>query len=323
MAPVTLGIIGFGIMGERLLRAALEHDPGTIAVAGVWDPSAAALSRLQATLPNVPQHATVEELIGASDCIYIASPPASHLDYAAKAMAAGRAFFCEKPLAVDLTSARSFAAEVDARSARAAVNFPFASSLAVDQLRNWQATGTLGEIQSLSIDVSFATWPRPWQADAAAWLDGRQEGGFTREVLSHFLFLSRRLLGPLHLLAHAVDYPLAGRSERSVSARLMAGQVPMKLTGNVGDTDAADHNLWVLRGSKGAIRLRDWSVPERMTEAGTWVEPANALSMDAARPLVLRRQLDKVAAMTRGEPHDLATVREALDVQEIVEAILA
>jgi hypothetical protein len=31
----------------------------------------------------------------------------------------------------------------------------------------------------------------------------------------------------------------------------------------------------------------------------------------------------QVAAMTRGEAHRLATVREALEVQEIVEAILA
>jgi hypothetical protein len=38
---------------------------------------------------------------------------------------------------------------------------------------------------------------------------------------------------------------------------------------------------------------------------------------------VLRGQLAEVAAMTRGEAHRLATVREALEVQEIVEAILA
>jgi hypothetical protein len=38
---------------------------------------------------------------------------------------------------------------------------------------------------------------------------------------------------------------------------------------------------------------------------------------------VLRRQLEAVAAMTRGEPHPLATLGEALAVQETVEAILA
>ena len=44
---------------------------------------------------------------------------------------------------------------------------------------------------------------------------------------------------------------------------------------------------------------------------------------EQARPLVLARQLDKVAALTRGAAQDLATLDEALRVQEQVEAILA
>jgi hypothetical protein len=41
------------------------------------------------------------------------------------------------------------------------------------------------------------------------------------------------------------------------------------------------------------------------------------------RPLVLQRQLAGVARMTRGESHHLATLAEALDVQRVVEAVLA
>ena len=37
----------------------------------------------------------------------------------------------------------------------------------------------------------------------------------------------------------------------------------------------------------------------------------------------LRRQMEQVARMTRGEPHRLATVVEAFDVQQVVEAILS
>ena len=39
--------------------------------------------------------------------------------------------------------------------------------------------------------------------------------------------------------------------------------------------------------------------------------------------MVLARQLDKIAAMTAHEPTNLATLAEALDVQRLVEAILA
>jgi hypothetical protein len=141
--------------------------------------------------------------------------------------------------------------------------------------------------------------------------------------VSHFLFLSRRLLGRLDLRRAVAEYPEADRSERGIEAVLTAGAIPVRLSGGVGGTDKDDHNLWVLEGSAGAVRIRDWAVPERLQADGTWAAPQGALSADRARPLVLARQLEKVAAMTRGEPHDLATLREALEVQEVVEAILA
>ena len=54
----------------------------------------------------------------------------------------------------------------------------------------------------------------------------------------------------------------------------------------------------------------------------TWQPPADAKSNEVMRPLVLARQLDKIAAMTRSEPTNLATLTEALEVQSVVEAIL-
>src|SRR3546814_3366945 len=131
MSPIRLGIIGYGIMGERLLRAALNHDPAVVAVAGLWDPSTAAMQRLAKDLPQVPQLDSAVAVIAACDCLYIASPPAFHLNYARDAFAQGRAVFCEKPLAVDVAEAEAFVAEAEQTGARAAVNFPFASMAGV------------------------------------------------------------------------------------------------------------------------------------------------------------------------------------------------
>ena len=322
MDPVRLGFIGYGIMGERLLRAAMASGPRTIAVAGVWDPASRAMDRLREAFPQVARAASTHVLIEASDCLYIASPPATHLGHFRRTLERGRAAFCEKPLAIDVAEARRLVEEAQAQGARAAVNFPFASSFAVDQIRAWIADGAVGEPRALRIEVAFARWPRAWQAGAASWLDGRAQGGFTREVVSHFLFLSRRLFGPLELRRAAVEYPGGDRSERGIEAVLTAGAVPVRLSGGVGGTTKDDHNLWILEGSAGAVRIRDWAVPERLQADGAWAEPDGSLTADQARPLVLARQLDKVAAMTRGEPHDLATLREALEVQEAVEAML-
>jgi hypothetical protein len=103
---------------------------------------------------------------------------------------------------------------------------------------------------------------------------------------------------------------------------LTAGEVPVRLSGGVGVTDKDEQNSWTLEGAAGSVRIRDWATPERLGADGSWAPPDGALGADAARPLVLKRQLDKVAAMTRGEEHNLATLREALEVQEVVEAML-
>ena len=315
--PTKLGIIGLGIMGERLLRAALEHAAESVTPVAVWDPSPAAAARIS-TIPSAPAMLTsAEAVIAACECLYIAAPPAAHTPLAEAAIAAGRSVFIEKPLATSLSDARAFVARAEASNARAAVNFPMASSPAVAQLAAWRAGLTP---ESLAIEVAFATWPRGWQQAAASWLAKRAEGGFTREVVSHFLFLTRRQLGPLKLVSASTTYPAGDGAETAIHATLTAGGLPVTLQGSVGTTPKDDHNTWTLNG---AIRLRDWSFAERLGADGAWAQAPDALPNEKMRPMVLRGQLAEVAAMTRGEAHRLATLREALEVQEIIEAILA
>ena len=306
-------------MGERLARAALEHATESVRLVGIWDPNPAAMARICAALPALPPLGSAEEIIAASDCVYVASPPSSHLEHGGRALAAGKALFCEKPLAVDVAAGGAFVAK--AAGARAAVNFPFASSLAVARLREWMPA--IGTPKSLEIELAFANWPRGWQSDAAGWLDGPAQGGFTREVGSHFLFLARRLLGPLVLHDAQAEFPVAGRSERAIRANFSAGKLQARLTGGVGITDKDDHNLWTLTGESGAIRLRDWSVARSGWWTGSGSPIRTRCRMHRMRPLVLKRQLAGVAAMTQGSPHELATLAEAFEVQGIVEAILA
>lgn len=316
---VAIGIIGAGIMGERMLNAILQQDPARVHACGLWDPAAAALQRMRNSFPQVAQAGDAAGLISASDCVYIASPPASHLAHARAALAAGKSVFCEKPLSIDVADARAFVAEAGDRGA---VNFPFASSLAVAAIRNWMEAGDIGTPRRVAIEVGFAAWPRPWQADAAGWLDRPMQGGFTREVVSHFLFLARRLVGPLHDLKAQAVFPQDGRSERRIEATLQAGDLPVTLTGAVGETSKDDHNIWVLEGDRSAVRLRDWSIAERLMPDGSWQPAPDALPNEKARPIALKRQLEGVVNLARDKPHHLATLREALDVQEVVESIV-
>ncbi len=315
--PLKLGIIGLGIMGERLMRAALAHE-GT-RITAVWDPGAAAVARLTSITPDIAISADAAAVIAASDAVYIASPPASHIALGQQVLTAGKALFLEKPLASDLAAARAFVAGANAQ--RAAVNFPMASSPSIAQLRAWLPE--IGPVQRIDISAAFAAWPRGWQQGAASWLSERAQGGFTREVISHFLFLAQRLGGPLRLTEARVSYPPGTGSETAIAARLSAGAVPVTISAGVGITLADDHNITRIQGSTGAIRLRDWSFAEKLSPDGTWHAAPDALPNEKMRPLTLAGQLDKLAALTRGEAMDLATLGEALAVQEIVEGILA
>jgi predicted dehydrogenase len=318
---VKLGIIGFGIMGERLLRAALAHDPSVVTLSGIFDPSPDAPRRLRAIRPDLKAFASAEALIAASDCLHIASPPGNHLAQLKLISDAGKAALCEKPLAIDVAAATAAVEALKSAKLRAGVNFPFASSLAVEQLARWRQEGFVGDLERIEIALGFAAWPRGWQMDAVTWLDGRAEGGFVREVASHFLFLALRMGGPLQLVSATTAYPVADQSERSVAAKLLAGRVPVSLIGAVGLTQVDDENTCTITGALGRIRLRNWSIAERDI-GGTWQAPSDAVPNEVARPHVLARQLDKLAALTRGEATTLATLDEALAVQTVVEAIL-
>lgn len=315
--PLKLGIIGLGIMGERLMRAALAH--GATEVVAVWDPSPGAAARLASITPDLRLSASAAEVIAAAGAVYVASPPASHIAHGQAVLSAGRALFLEKPLASDLSAARDFVAA--AQGQRAAVNFPMASSPAIQQLREWLPA--IGQIHRIDITAAFAKWPRGWQQGASSWLSQREEGGFTREVVSHFLFLTQRLVGPLTLHEAKATYPDGNGSEIAIAARLMAEMIPVTISGGVGTTLADDHNIIRIQGAHSAMRLRDWSFAERLHEDGTWHPAHDALPNERMRPVTLSRQLDKLAALTRGQAVDLATLAEALSVQEIVEGILA
>gem|GEM_PF-5688886 len=92
------------------------------------------------------------------------------------------------------------------RDTRSIVNFIQSTSHAVELTRQRLDSGEIGAIVGGDIVVHFSKWPRDWQADAD-WLRFRAQGGFSREVLSHFVFLAQGLLGPARLIAARSRYP--------------------------------------------------------------------------------------------------------------------
>ena len=109
--------------------------------------------------------------------------------------------------------------------------------------------------------MAFAAWPRPWQAAAGPWLSQRAEGGFTREVLSHFVFVLQRVLGPATVQDSRSAYPADGlrRGDRAAGAAAGGRRAGARCSGRVdAGLPQPECNRMRWQGSDGAIELRDW-----------------------------------------------------------------
>lgn len=321
-APLNIGVIGLGVMGQRMLARLAEHD--RLRATTVWDVDPAALARTLAAYPALQAAASAEALIATPGLhsLYIATPPGPHMALANRAFDAGLAVLCEKPLTVDFDAARTTIARIERERRRAAVNFSLASSPGLQALVEAARPGGLfGTLASVRIELAFAAWPRPWQAAAGAWLAERAEGGFSREVLSHFIFVLQRVLGPATVLAAKADYPPDGRSaERALTARLSAGGVPVTVDARIGG-ELDDFNRMAWTGRDGEVELQGWfgARLSRRT-GGEWTDLGDAAALRQRGQV---DQLTQWVAMIEGRLHGLPDFAEALAVQETIEALLA
>ncbi len=310
------GIIGLGVVGRRTLANLAAHDGFEVAAA--WDIDPGARAAAARDVPGLAIAADAAAVIGSpAEVIYIATPPLHHHDYVVATLAAGKAIFCEKPLGIDVGQSRALTDRVEASGLESAVNFVYGSAPAAVALGRAVEAGELGAIEGIDIRLHFASWPRGWQ-EGAAWLKGSEQGGFGREVLSHFVFLANRLLGPASIEGARVRYPGGGGAESAIAALLDCGGVQLTVAGSVGGQgpDRVECTLW---GAAASYRITDWYRLWR-SDGGEWAEQLTELA--DPREAAYRGQLDNLAAMLDGGAHTMPSFREALAVQETIETLL-
>lgn len=307
-----VGIIGLGIMGQRMLGNMRLHDG--FDVVAVYDPLR--------SLPGLNYVDNAQSLIESDDVdlVYIACPPDYHAEYAIMTANAGKPVFCEKPLGVDVGQSRDLVDKIEAAGIPNAVNFSFAANPGRAFLKSKRASGDFGAIDAIDVRLHFAKWPRGWQ-DAATWLAERKQGGYVREVLSHFIYLTESVFGKLQLNDAIVRYPDGPNgisAESHVLADLSCGNIPVSIAGGVGGTgpDRIEFTVW---GQKQSCKLDDWYTAF-LSDGSEWT-PAMT-DIDDPRQVGRVQQLDHLAAFMRGEAHELPDFRAALSVQEIIEDIL-
>ncbi|WP_230529807.1 Gfo/Idh/MocA family protein [Microvirga roseola] len=294
-----IGIIGLGTMGRRLIDS-IKANPDFSIIAG-YDPAPAAI--------DIPRARSVQDLIAdpAIDCVYIATPPASHEEIVRAVAGAGKTVFCEKPLAASPASARGCLDAVRQAGVPSAVNFPFATAPAALRMQELVEEGVLGQELSAHLTLRFRTWPRGWQHGAVTWLAGPEQGGFTREVVSHFVFLAHRLFGEATLAERSIERGATG-SETSMRARLQFPGCTFTIDAAV-EGEAEEFDRFEVKGSKSSAVMTEWY---RLTHESGDIAPARADS----------NQVTELARLLSGQPSRLATFEEAARVVDVIEGIL-
>ena len=318
-AQYNVAIIGLGVIGQRMLANMPTQDRLTII--GGWDSNPQVCRAAKEAFPWLTIAESAQSLIAnaETDLVYIGVPPMAHREYALAAIAANKAVFCEKPLGVDLADSRDLTERMESSGLKQAVNFVYGAARGAERIRAAIDNGETGEISSVDVRLHFARWPRDWQ-ETATWLSERKEGGFTREVLSHFVFLTEKLFGPSTLVSRTVTYPPhpEGAAETHVLAQLACGGTPITVAGTVGGSgpDLVEYTVW---GEKRSYRLTQW-YRLLTSDGGKWQDATSDitdLGLDA-----YDLQFRNLISMLDGKSHTLPDFRAALSVQERIEEML-
>jgi myo-inositol 2-dehydrogenase/D-chiro-inositol 1-dehydrogenase len=169
---LRIGFVGAGLI-------AWAHGLGLKAMidGGVIDASVEAVHDLRERRARSFAEATGAEVVESAaavgarcDAVWVCTPTAAHRHSVDEALSAGRAVFCEKPLAVDLPGAAALVEAVDAAGVPSQCGLVLRSAPVFRSLRNLVASGELGapmaavfrDDQYFPIQGAYAS---KWRAD--------------------------------------------------------------------------------------------------------------------------------------------------------------
>jgi predicted dehydrogenase len=314
-----IGAIGLGGIGRVTLSSMASNSNYELTTA--WDPDEAACAALRQTCPEMEIAASAEAVIDdpRTTTVYIASPPLTHAAYVQAAAEKGKCIFCEKPLGIDVAESETLVALVADRNVPNVINFNHSNATASCYLESELASGAMGDIARVDVFIHLTQWPRDFQAHAT-WLKTRQQGGFTREMLSHWIYLSQRLFGEGQIVSRQVHFPgEPGQSEIRLLAELEFGGIPTVINAAVGGAGpvGTDYTVW---GSKKSLRLQSGGRISS-SQGDAWQQVLT--DIENLSQTDISRNIEAAAQAFRREQVKVPTLADGLAVQKIVETLIA
>ena len=186
---IRLGFLGIGWIGRHRMAAMLATGARAVAVA---DPSPAAVA---AALDLAPQAAVVDSLeaiLGLGvDGVVIATPSALHAAQSVRALDAGAAVFCQKPLGRSAAEVAAVVAAARAADRLLGVDLSYRFTAGAAAIAGLVRDGALGRVFAGDLVFHNAYGPgQPWFFDPA-----QSGGGCVIDLGVHLVDLALWLLG--------------------------------------------------------------------------------------------------------------------------------
>jgi predicted dehydrogenase len=238
MARPRLGFLGIGWIGRHRMEAMLAT--GAVKAAAIADPSPEMAAEALKLAPDARLMDGLDGLLTAGvDGIVIATPSALHAEQSIRALEAGAAVFCQKPLGRNAGEARAVVEAARKADRLLAVDFSYRFTEGMRRIRELLAQGALGRVYAVDLVFHNAYGPdKPWFYDPA--LSG---GGCVMDLGVHLVDLA----------LWALDFP----KPATIVSTLLSGGAPLG-AGQVEDYAAAQIEL---EGGTSVRLACSWRLP--------------------------------------------------------------
>jgi predicted dehydrogenase len=228
-----VGFLGVGWIGRHRMEAIAAT--GAVEIAAIADPSREMAAEAGRMAPDAEQVTTLDEILAAGvDGVVIATPSALHAEQSIRALAAGCAVFCQKPLGRTASEVEAVVEAACAADRLLAVDLSYRFTAGMQRIRDLLQAGELGRVHAVDLTFHNAYGP-----DKAWFYDPQfSGGGCVMDLGVHLVDLALWALDfpqvtevASHLFAGGE--PLAGRPDRvedyAVATLTLAGGTAVRL----------------------------------------------------------------------------------------------
>jgi predicted dehydrogenase len=231
---VRIGFVGTGLIAWAHglgLRAMIDGGVMDASIEAVFDRSERRAEGFSVAIGATAVD-SISTVMDRCDAVWVCTPTAAHAEAVDAALAAGRAIFCEKPLATNLADAQSLVGAVDAAGVPAQSGLVLRTAPVFRALRQRVRSGSLGRPMAVLLrDDQYlpiqGTYGSTWRADLA-----QAGGGCLIEHSIHDLDILRFCFGEVtELAARTANFAgHTGIEDRAMASLTFASGLEANLT---------------------------------------------------------------------------------------------